>query len=192
MMKNKYKVLIISCWILLILAMILKLFGVDWFIATSENKRFIKVCDYIDNHFVVQSIVQSLFSVISCSIYYMAVLREERVSKHCLTWFIPLIIYSIFKGAFQDDLVVVFFVLDIFMMIGLPIIINKKIWKLSIIGFFLNLGFQLISMLTKMNNYDMFDDNTLIYLILNIDYYIMLVLFYLYVIEIKLKKKGGE
>ena len=57
MMKNKYKVLIISCWVLLVIAMILKLLGSDWFIATSDNKRFIKLCDYIDNHYVLQSII---------------------------------------------------------------------------------------------------------------------------------------
>ena len=39
-MKNKYKVLIITCWILLILAVIAKLFGADWFLRAAGAEVF--------------------------------------------------------------------------------------------------------------------------------------------------------
>ena len=189
-MKNKYKVLIISCWVLLVIAMILKLLGSDWFIATSDNKRFIKLCDYIDDHYVLQSIIYAIIGFISCNIYYMAVLQEKRITKKSLKWIIPVLIYSIAKAFLGIYMSVVFVLLDFFMTIGLPIIIDKKSWKLAIIGTILLWVFQLISLIAKMNNYKMFDNNTLIDIILNIDYYIMLVLFYLYVISRKKNKES--
>lgn len=188
---NPFKVMIISCWVLLGLAVICKLCGADWFIASSDNKNFVKTCNYIDDHVIIQSVIYTIINIFSCSIYYMAILKEDKLTTKSLKWFIPLLVYSILKGIFQDYAVILFFILDIFMMVLLPIIIKKKIWLFAIIGFILVTVFQLISMLLKMNHYDMFDDNTLVDIILNIDYYIMLVLFYLYRIN-KTKKKEDE
>ena len=179
MMKyNKYKVLIITCWSLLGLCCLIKLFGFNLFIASTDNQSFIRLCDTINNSFWYY-IVGFIFHMITCSIYYMAVLKESKPTISSLKWFIPLIIYIICKTIFYY-LKVVFFVLDIVMMIGLPILINRKIWYIAIVSFLLTLFFQLISAFLKLNHYTMFDDNTLVAVLLSIDYVIMLVLFWLY------------
>ena len=54
-----------------------------------------------------------------------------------------------------------------------------------IIGVALVFAFQFLSMLLKMNQYAMFDENLVVGLILSIDYYIMLVLYWLYSVHFK-------
>ncbi len=185
MKHNPFLVMIITSWILLVLAMICKLFGADWFIASSDNKTFIRLCNYIDNNKILYNLLPILFNITTTSIYFMAILKENR--PHLL-WFIILIVYASVKVLFYNQ--VVFFILDIILMIGLPLALKPKYWLIIIIGFLLNFIFQLISMATKMNHYKMFDDNTLVVLILNVDYVIMLVLFWLY--RIKPKKEENE
>lgn len=176
MMKNKYKVLIKSCWILLFICCAFKLFGADIFIAGTNNENFIKVHTFIEENIFIKYILYLLMNMISSGIYFMAVLKERKIN---LKWLIPYGIYAICKIIFNsfDSL---FMILDFIIIPGLPIIINPKVWKRSLIGTFLNLGFQFISMFLKLDNFSMFDENALITLLLSIDYYIMLVLYYLY------------
>lgn len=186
MMKyNKYKVLIIICWILLGLCCLIKLFGANIFLASTNNLTFIDFCNYIQNSFWY-FIVGIVFNLITCCLYYMALLKENKPSLKSLKWFIPLLIYVVFKTIFYQQKIL-FLILDIMMMIGLPIIINRKIWYWSIISFILTLIFQVISMFLKLDNYKVFDDNVLVTLILSIDYIIMLMLFWLYRIRKEVK-----
>lgn len=78
MKKNTFLILMLTCWCLLILAMLAKLLGANWFIATTNNEKFINVCNYIDNHFWLKATIMSIMSVISCSIYYIAVLNTGK------------------------------------------------------------------------------------------------------------------
>ena len=184
---NPFKIMIITCWILLGIALICKLCGADWFIASSDNERFIKICNYIDSHKIIQNIMFATFNIFTTSIYFMAILKQNR--PHLL-WFIILIVYASLKVVFYNQ--VLYFILDFVITLILPLILDHKKWKGILLGVILNLGFQGISMLTKMNNYKMFDDNTLIYLLLNIDYVIMLILYWLYRIKPDYKKEEVE
>lgn len=185
-MKNKYKVLITSCWCLLLVCCLIKLLGANIFLASTDNVRFIELCGLIDNSFI-KYILYFIVNVTSTSIYFMAVLKETRPN---IKWLIPYSIYSIFKLVF-NQLDVLFFIGDFAFTIGLPIIICKDKWKRVLCGVVLNLCFQLISQFVKLDNFTMFDENTLIGIILMIDYYIMLILYWLYSIKDK-DKKGVE
>ena len=184
MMKNNYKVLIISCWSLLLVCCLIKLLGADLFLAGTDNERFIALCSFIDNSFI-KYIIYYVMNVFSCSIYYMAILKEKKINYK---WFIPLGIYSLLKIMF-NQFNVLFTILDLFMMIGLPLLINLKRWKYIILGSVLTILFQSISLILKLDNFTMFDENTLIGMILSIDYYIMLILYWLYSIK---QKRGDE
>lgn len=181
MMKNPFKVLIIICWILLILCCVAKLFGANWFIASTDNQRFIDVCNYIDETKWLRFILRMSLNIFSCSLYYMAILKEKKLTLNSLKWLIPLVIYATLKNIFSDMLTL-FIILDFIMMLGLPILIKRDketiIW--TIVGCVLTTLFQLISMWLKLDKYSRFDEVTLVNLILNIDYYIMMILFWLY------------
>lgn len=169
--------------------MVIKIFRNDLFIAHASNETYQKICTFVDsNDFVKYGLVNLPINILSCSIYYMAVLQESKIAKHSLKWMFPLVFYAILKAIFNkyDK---VFYVIDIFMMIGLPILIDKSKWIWAIISFGATLLFQALSMIMKMNNYEMFDNNTIVFIILNIDYYIMLIIYYLYRLEYKKEKE---
>lgn len=183
-MKNKYKVLIISCWAIFLIATAFKMFGANLFIAGSNNETFIRVCNYIQNS-IIYYIIGTLFNIVGTTFYLMAVLEEK---KPKLLWFIPLVLYTIVKTIF-NKYDVLFFILDIsVIMIGLPLLINYKMWLKISIGVVLNIVFQLLSQFLKLGQYGTFDNNVVIAVILSIDYYIMLVLFYLYSNYVFIKK----
>jgi len=192
MPKNKFKVLLITCWVLLGLCLISKMFGANIFTTSAKKENFIKFCDCVDNHlFLRYGIINLTINIISSSLYYMAIFQEPKFSKRALLWFIPLIIYAIIKSIFYNAKVV-FYVLDIVMMVGLPLLIDYKRWLVIIISFGLTFVFQYISMLLKLNQYTMFDNNTIMVFILNIDYYIMFIIYWLYRLEYKNRKKQKE
>lgn len=176
MMKNKYRVLITSCWALLAICCIIKLFGANIFIAGVEEGNFKLACEFINNNESLKFIISVIINTVSCSIYYMAVLKDK---KPKIKWLIPLIIYNVLKQIFKNYNLI-FFILDFGMTLGLPIILNKKRWKFILLGCVLTLIFQFLSMFLKLDNFTMFDENFSIGVILSIDYYIMLILYYLY------------
>ena len=176
MMKNKYIILIRSCWILLLACCIFKLFGANIFIAGVDDGNFKTFCNFVNDNSVLKFIISIIINALSCIIYYMAILEEN---KPKLKWTIPLIIYVILKQIF-NKFDILFFVLDFIMTIGFPLFLKIKNWKRILLGCVLTLIFQVLSMFLKMDNYTMFDNNFLVGIILSIDYYIMLVLYYLY------------
>lgn len=184
MMKNNYKVLIISCWSLLLVCCLIKLLGADLFLAGTDNERFISLCSFIDTT-ILRYVILYVMNIVSTSIYFMAVLKEKKPN---IKWLVPYIIYVILKFIFED-FTMLFFIFDMLITIGLPILIDKKKWLRIIIGMGLNIGFQIISMFLKFDKFTMFDNNTLVFTILSIDYYIMLILYWLYSIK---EKRGVE
>lgn len=178
MMKNPFKVLIISCWCLLLVMVCLKPLLSDQLLAGTSNQTFINVCEYLDKSFLYY-IFAFIINVSTCSLHFMAVLKEKKPN---LKWFIPICIYVILKLVFTkfNDIL---FIIDILVMIGLPIIINKKLWLRSIVGFLLIFVFQLISQILKLENAKFFDKHFLTATIMSIDYYIMLILYWLYSIK---------
>lgn len=185
MVKNPFRVLIITCWVSLILCCITKLFGANWFIAHTDNQTFIDFCNFVVNNAFWNFIIRFTVNVISSSIYYLAVFQQNKPN---LKWFIPLIIYATLKSIWYKYQVL-FFITDLVMTIGLPLLIDYKRWYIIILGVVLTLAFQFISMLLKMNQYSMFDENLVVGLILSIDYYIMLILYWLYSLYLKNRNK---
>lgn len=186
MMKNKYKVLIISCWALLILCLIFKLFGANIFEPYVKSERFIKLCDFIDNNFYLKIIVACIVSLILNTFTVLAILGQKFYTKLQAIIFIPLItltsIISWYSNIVNIVLNVLFFIL--------PTIWLKKKWYRSLLGFGLITSFQLISMFIRnISNITLNYETTLIAIILQVDSFIMVVLYYLYSNYLKLKRK---
>lgn len=99
---NHYKVLIIICWLLLGLCCIIKLFGSDLFIASTDNRNFISFCNYVEST-AWYILLGSVVNFISCGIYYMAVLKENKITKNSLKWIIPLLPYVVLKQIFYTN-----------------------------------------------------------------------------------------
>lgn len=176
-MKDKYKTLITSCWVVLLCCFIVKLLGGNFFEIVCENEKFIKFCDFVESN-ILKYILSFILYIVSSFIYFKAVLIKTTY-KHNIILLITLSIWWFIKLlAYEDFNIMV--LLDVAYMIFMPIIINRKIWISSIIGFVLTLVFQTISALTKNLSFYYVDEKFIIGAIFTIDYYIMLILYYLY------------
>ena len=177
-MKDKYKTLIISCWVVLLCCFIIKLLGGNFFEIVCENEKFIRFCKFIDGN-ILKYVISFIMYMVSTYIYLLSIVRNEISNNKKIIgavvlaelWFIKLLVY---------DVPIIAMLLEFGVIIGLPIILNKKYWKMSLIGCGLNLLFQFISLITKNVKLDYVDETMFIAIIFNIDYYIMIILFYLY------------
>ena len=175
--NTTYGMLIVVSWVVLLICLIIKLFGGNWFELWWDNEKFISFCNYVENTMWLK---MSIACVIFCASGYISlcvILNEKLLSKKHLLLFLPLMII---KSILNWYLTIIPFILDIFILLGLTTIINKN-FKRNIICFLLITSFQILSIIFRNVSFDFNIGNTLIenYLI-QIDYYLMLILFYLY------------
>lgn len=88
-MSNKLKILIITCWVVYIICLIIKLCGGNRFEIATTNQRFIDVCNYIDNNLWLKMIIATIIYVISTYIIYLG-LTKQKLFKDL--WIIPILI----------------------------------------------------------------------------------------------------
>lgn len=177
MMKEPWKVLIISCWSLLLICMVVKLFGFNIFEPATENQNFIKACEFIDSNIVIKYIVYALNALLINSLFILSVMKQKFYSKVQLFIFVPLIIISSIISWYSS---LIKTILDVIFVVVLPLI-YKTNWKRIVIGFVLLLAFQIISLITKnIGNWYLNNEPALVALILQIDTVIMTTLYYLY------------
>ena len=178
---NKLNVVIITCWILLVIALILKLFGLNWFEPVVNSKNFLDICDFIENNLILKYIITCLIALILNSLSVLAILGQRFYTKIQAIVFIPFIIIMSIISWYSS---VVGTILGVILYL-LPIIWLKKKWYRAIIGIGLIYGFQLISILAKnvgsySLTYSLREEKYFIGLILQIDSIIMTILYYLY------------
>ena len=177
-MKDRYKTLIISCWAVLLCCFVVKLLGGNFFEIAYDNAQFQWFCHFIEKN-ILKYIVSFIMYMVSAYIYLLAVVKNE-ISK--TKKIIGVLLFSSLWVAklFLYKYPVIAMILEFVVIIGIPILLNKKYWKMAIIGCGLNFLFQLISAITKNLTLSFIDNNTVTGIIFSIDYYIMIILFYLY------------
>ena len=183
-MKDRYKTLIISCWAVLLCCFVVKLLGGNFFEIVCENEKFIKFCEYC-NTGIMYWVISIIAYTFSGTITFMAICKTE---KPKLLFIICNVLFTIIKLIFINFSQYMFIVELIYFII-VPIIYNKKFWKRAIIGEILVIIFQVISLIIKNVGIKIINNDLLIGLIFSIDYYIMLILYWLY--SIKEEKDGN-
>ena len=185
--NDKYGMLITLSWILLIICLVIKLFGGNLFELGTDNEKFIAFCNYVDNH-------QWLKMILACGIYIgtgypvlCIMLNKGILSLKENLIFIPLMVTKSILGWYILWLA---YILDIFIIILIPLVLRKfKNWKIVILGNILVFLFQLILIIIRnlsggLNSFDTFIEQSII----QIDYFLMIILFYLYVFKRKRKE----
>lgn len=184
---NTYGMLITVSWVVLIICLIIKLLGGNWFELGTDNERFIAFCEYVDTNLVLKRIL-------ACSIYLLTtlpilciLLNERKLKPRSCAIFIPLMIC---KSIISWYILAISYILDVVIIILLPLILCKfKNWKVVIFGNLLVFAFQLLLIVVRnlsggLNGYETFIQQAII----QVDYYIMILLFYLYYFRNKEKK----
>ena len=174
MKKNIYKVLIKSCWILLIFCFALKLLFGNLFAISVESQNFIAFCEWLDTHWL-KYVISTIVYVPSGYLLYLCV-SNQKVGKDL--WLLLLLLpCSILKW----KITIIGIVIELFIGFILPLIKDIKKWKYVLFGNIAIILFQQVSLFVKNLNWYIDNSSMLIALIYQIDYYIMLVLYYLYI-----------
>ena len=188
MNKKNFKTLIIMCWILLAVCVVIKLFGGNWFELSTDNTKFIEFCNYVDNTMWLKMTIPCLVSLCSNYILLCVLLNKTKLNiKECIIFGTLLI----FKSIISWYITWLPFILDIFILILIPLLLCKfKYWKRILIGNVLVMVFQLISLMIRNLGVILILGNTYIEQFLyQIDYFVMLILYYLYNTLFIIKRK---
>lgn len=173
-MKDKYKTLICCCWGVLIFYSIIKLISGKSFEIVCENERFIYICNLIDNSWLRYIVSGIIYSISSFLIYLSMTLRKFKKDFWLLFILFPI-------SFIKDKLYWLGLILDFITLILLPLIVCKfNNWKRVLLGVVLVISFQVISLFIRNLGIYYNNDSLTISIILSIDYYIMIVLYYLY------------
>ena len=173
------RVIIIS-WISLALCFVIKIFGGNFFEIMCNNPKYKALCEYADSHFWCKYFIVVISSIISISLYLLAIIKQYKFTILQGLIVLITILISCFIKLHNNTIGLI---CDLWIMFILPFIFLKFKWKsfLSIfVAFILNLVFQLVSLLTKNISIGFVDDSMFIGLIYMIDLYLMCLLYYLY------------
>lgn len=174
---DKYGTLIIVSWVALILCCIVKIFGGNLFELWWDNPNFIAFCEYVENTTLLKMTIACLIYLISGYFILCITLNIKKLSLKHILIFSPIMIFKSLISWYNTTIA---FILDYVILLIIPIIITKKI-KRPIIVVVLIMIFQLITIVMRNLSFDFNIGNTIIenYLI-QVDYYLMILLFYLY------------
>lgn len=176
MNKRVVRYTIICCWIVLFALFIIKLCGGNWFEIVVQNERFISVCNYINNTLLFY-IVSAITSITANMLLLLAICRAKYFKP---IWAAIALLSLLFSYSMKVVFPVVSMWFDFVVIIVFTYCYCRRIIR-PILGIGLNLIFQLISLtIRNISISEPVRDNSLVALILMIDVYIMLVLYYLY------------
>ena len=181
--KNLLKRIITLCWISLIGCLVIKLFGGDLFEIAVTNERVIRVCDFIDSVPVIHYSLNYISYLFVMIMLTKSLINFKVKSYHKYIWIgICLLINSL-------RFINVYFgmILDTAYLIVTCYVYNHTIRK-GVLANILIVVFQALSVFTRNLGIDVVVTSSLIELILCIDYYIMIVLYYLYS---RVRKEGN-
>lgn len=179
MTKKNFKVLILTCWALLLICLVIKLFGGNWFELNSENTKFIQFCEFIEGNMVSKMILYCLIAITTTYPIICIMLNKPYLNiKHSLI-FIPLIAVKSLSSWYITWLP---YILDALCLIIIPLSLTKfKYWKRIILSNILIVVFQLIATIIRSVGLDLAKwSEVLDVLLMQIDYFIMVCLYYLY------------
>lgn len=174
---------IISCWVILIVCFIIKLFGGNFFAIVCNDEKFIRVCDYIENSFVKYIIYYLLFMFTYFNFFIivnpMGTIKSKYIFVYIFYCTILWLIKLLFEVLDMDNLIVYNIFTCCFTY--LILILYTKKYKNSLIIIIYDFILAIVSVITKnIGLSNILTDSFLITIIFSIDYYIMLLLTSLY------------
>lgn len=186
--QEKMKLLkrtIYLCWGALILCFIVKLLGGNYFEIIATNEKFISLCDWLEYH-GLNDVIKAVFYCFNLGILISIFSRSE-FKSFTLKFFI--ISICIISWVIKRQFALIGAVIETALMLILPMFISKekksKTFVASIIGYLLVNVLQLVSLFVKNIDSMIVKENFIIGLIFQIDYYIMIILYYLYYVKMK-------
>lgn len=177
--NTTYGMLIVVSWVVLLICLVIKLFGGNWFELWWDNEKFISFCNYVENTMWLKMSIACVISLTS-TLPIISIIYNFNINKFKAKHIILYSFIIIIKSLIGWHIPLISTILDFIILLIIPFIITKNWKRILLVNVFV-LAFQLISILIRNISFGLNFNNTLIetYLI-QIDYYIMLILLYLY------------
>lgn len=169
------------------LCLVIKLLGGNWFELATENTKFIQFCEFVDNTMWLKMLLACLIYVGSTYGLVCIILNKQYLNvKETIIFLLLMITKSLISWWFMTIATII----DLFILIVIPLILGKfKNWLRILICFALINVFQIMSILIRNIGLTDFNSNSFLpQTLIQVDYYIMIVLSYLYVLK-RLKRK---
>ena len=183
--KSPYGLIILISWIALIICLIVKLFGGNWFELWLENDNFIKFCEFVDETIWLKRTLAVIICLATTIPIYIIMLNDNKPKLYILIILIVLSITKSILGWYNSS---ISFIMDIVILLVVITIFNKKPLR-NVICFLILNAFQLLTIGVRSISLNFNYGNTFIeQTIYQIDYFIMIILFYLYNFNIKRKE----
>lgn len=185
-MKDKTKLLheraLMTCVIMLFLCIILKLFGVQWFDLDTNILIVKEIDDFLITYDTASYFVTLIFKMINAFLMCMIITKDIKKIR-----LIPLLILT------NVSMLLSYFEVDSFLRLlydFVSLILYSKIFlkceiKEAFCVFVLNVLYQFISLFIRNVGIHIQSNGFVVSFLLSLDYYVMLILTFLYV------KKGG-
>ena len=186
--KSPYGLIIVISWIALIICLIIKLFGGNWFELWLNNDKFISFCEFVDNTQWLKMILACLICVATTVPVYIIMLNDNKPKLYIL---IILILLTIIKSILSWFNSTISFIMDIIILLGVISIFNKKPLR-NVICFIIITIFQLMTIGIRNVSFWLggfnFGNTFIEQSLYQIDYYLMILLFYLHNFRHKVKE----
>lgn len=175
--RTKYGSIIYISWAILISCFIIKIFGLNVFEFESGNEKFDKFCDFVDKTQWLKMAIACVLYVLSTKLILHIILNKNKFSTKIKVLFLPLMFLKSLISWYNTILA---FILDLLITLVIPIIMTRKI-KRPLICILFVLLFQVITIVFRNLSFDFNKNNSFVEQILyQVDYYIMILLFYLH------------
>ena len=171
-------------WVMLVILLVMKFCFNQWYPIVSHNQNFIDTCNYIDNHKWLDTITMMILYVFASNVIFLTAIGDKKYYK----WYFWLLAILIPLGAFGLKYIsnLLGFIFELFILVILPIIINIKTNKFKsnifnilvpIIEYALINLWQLTIYFVRGLDIKTLDSySSLIYIILQLDYYIFIII----------------
>lgn len=188
--KNDFEKLIISCWMMLFAIWGYVAISGNYFEIVVANPTIIKICDFIDNNFILNNLVRFIMYYLNWIFVVYAILRERLFKYKPILISLSIFAVWLVKTIFIN--IEIFNYTDAIMFIALAIVCKRK-WYRSLIGAVLTFVFAFVSSFIKQVFIPNVDFNTLpilIALVFSIDIYLLTFIYYICVLYRKEKNYG--
>lgn len=178
-----YERALISCVLMLIICIGFKLFGANWFDLETNIPILNKLNNLIINNEILSFIYSFILTFISSILMIGIVTKVENNKAIILTSLLVLI------AMFSDKYInipIICVMIDIVTLYIICLILNKHCTLNFIICCIINIVYQLLSIMLRNIYIDINYYNVVILTLMNIDYYMLLAITYLYI------KKGDK
>lgn len=179
----------LSLWVVLAICLVCKFCFHMWYPIVVENEHFIKVCDFIDNNKYIKHIIYLSFYILNLNLIYLICTH----SKFYHNIREPIIVNLLAVGNYfiKNTSNIMGFILELLVLVVLPIIVNLltikgngklKLLKGVIFPIAMNIlimVWQLLILMVRDIDLVLTNEHALVTLVMQIDYYIFLIITYL-------------